>query len=100
MLPPLPKALRRGISPVALTVIATVCGWSGIYLMWHQDPVGLFLALLTTVLAWAGFMQAKVVADRQAQSLRHALRGAAARNRELERLRQLAVGLRPIGWWE
>ncbi len=93
MLPPLPKTLRRGISPVALTVIATVCGWSGIYLMWHQDPIGLFLALLTTVLAWAGFMQAKLVADRQAQSLRHALLGAAARNRELERLRRLAASL-------
>ncbi len=93
MLPSPPKALRRALSPGALTVLATVCGWVGIVLVWQQSLLGVLLALLTTALAWAGFIQARAAADRQARSLQHALSAAAARNRELERLRQLAASL-------
>ncbi|MEZ4413288.1 MAG: ATP-binding protein [Gemmatimonadales bacterium] len=90
---PLPQVLRRGPSPDVYTALATVCGWVGIYLVWQQNLLGLLLVLLTTVLAWAGFIQARAVAERQARSLRDALSAAAARNRELERLRRLAASL-------
>lgn len=89
----LPKALRRGPTPAVLTVLATACGWVGIGLLWDQQWIGALFALAATALAWAGFMQAKVLADRQALSLRHGLSTAAARNRELERLRRLAASL-------
>jgi len=88
-----PLPLRPRFTPGTLTIVATLAGWVGIYFMWQQAWVGLILALVTTVLAWAGFIQARSLADRQAQSLRHALAAAGARNRELERLRRLAASL-------
>ena len=88
-----PPLLQRLLAPGVLTVVATLIGWVAIQFIWQQRPVGVLLALLTTILAWAGFAQARVLADRQARSLRHALAAAGARNRELERLRRLAASL-------
>ncbi len=88
-----PTVIQRLLAPGALTIVATLLGWVAIQFVWQQRPLGILLALLTTVLAWAGFVQARVLADRQARSLRDALAGAGARNRELERLRRLAASL-------
>jgi signal transduction histidine kinase len=74
-------------------VFAALGGWVGIYLVWNQRLIGLLLAVLTTILAWVGFHLGRVLARRQAQSLRHALMASAARNRELEQLRRLAASL-------
>ncbi len=90
---PTPKRLRRLLSPGALTALAMLSGWAGVYLVWRQSLVGLALAVVTTALAWAGYRRGRTLARRQARSLRDALSAAAARNRELERLRQLAASL-------
>ena len=51
---PATSTVQRLLSPGVLTVLAVLSGWAGIYLIWHQSLVGLFLAVLTTALAWAG----------------------------------------------
>jgi signal transduction histidine kinase len=93
MPPPAPRKLHRLLSPGAITVLAVLSGWTGIYLVWQESPVGLLLAVLTTVLAWAGLYRGQTLAQRQARSLRRALVASASRNRELERLRRLAASL-------
>jgi len=90
---PAPRAVSRFLSPGALTALAVLAGWTAVYFVWHQHLLGLVLALGTTLLAWAGLRRGGGLARRQAQSLRHALMAAAARNRELERLRRLAASL-------
>ena len=90
---PATTAVQRLLSPGVLTVLAVLSGWAGIYLIWHQRPIGLGLAVLTTALAWAGYRRGQLLARRQARSLRHALAASSARNRELERLRRLAASL-------
>ena len=90
---PATSTLERLLSPGALTVLAVLSGWAGIYLLWRQSLFGLFLAVLTTALAWAGYRRGQLLARRQARSLRHALAASSARNRELERLRRLAASL-------
>jgi len=93
MPPSAPRKLHRLLSPGAITVVAVLCGWTGIYLLWQERPLGLVLAVLTTVLAWAGLHRGRILAQRQARSLRRALVASATRNRELERLRRLAASL-------
>jgi signal transduction histidine kinase len=88
-----PRMLHRLLSPGALTVLAVLTGWTGIYLVWQRSLVGLALAVITTVLAWAGLSRGRMLAQRQAGSLRRALVASATRNRELERLRRLAASL-------
>jgi signal transduction histidine kinase len=88
-----PRTLHRLLSPGALTVLAVLSGWTGIYLVWHERLLGLVLAVLTTFLAWAGLYRGRTLAQRQARSLRRALVASATRNRELERLRRLAASL-------
>ena len=90
---PPPRTLRRLITPGALTVLAMLIGWVGIYLIWQQRLVGLVLAVLTTALGWAGYRRGQSLAGRQERSLRHSLAASSARNRELERLRRLAASL-------
>ena len=90
---PAPRTLHRLLSPGALTVLAVISGWTGIYLVWQRNVLGLVLAVATTVLAWAGLARGRTLATRQARSLRRALVASAARNRELERLRRLAASL-------
>jgi signal transduction histidine kinase len=90
---PAHRTLRRLLSPGVLTVVAVLSGWVGIYLVWQQSLVGLLLAIVTTVLAWAGLYRGRMLANRQARSLRRALVASATRNRELERLRRLAASL-------
>ena len=90
---PAPRRLDRLLTPTALTALAVVSGWTGIYLVWRQSLVGLLLAVVTTLLAWAGLRRGRGLALRQARSLRHSLAASAARNRELERLRRLAASL-------
>jgi signal transduction histidine kinase len=88
-----PRSVRRLLAPGSLSVVATLIGWVGVYLLWHQQLVGLVFVLATTVLAWTGFVQAQAQADRQARSLRLALQTSSTRNQELERLRRLAASL-------
>jgi signal transduction histidine kinase len=88
-----PRTLQRLLTPGALTALAVVSGWTGIYLIWQQNLVGLGLAVVTTLLAWAGLRRGRGLALKQARSLRHSLAASAARNRELERLRRLAASL-------
>jgi len=85
--------MRRLLSPGPLTVFAVLSGWVGIYFVWQQNTFGLALAVVTTILAWAGLYRGRLLAQRQSRSLRRALVASATRNRELERLRRLAASL-------
>jgi len=90
---PAPRPAFRYLTPGVLTSLAVLSGWAAILLVWRQHLVGLALALLTTVLAWAGLHRGTMLSSRQAHTLRKALTAAGTRNRELERLRRLAASL-------
>ncbi len=93
MPPPAPRARDRLLTPRVLTALAVVCGWVSLYLLWTGVRLGFGLALVATVLAWAGLERGQRLSRHQAGTLRQALLAAGARNRELERLRRLAASL-------
>jgi signal transduction histidine kinase len=70
----------------ALTGMALVAGWLGIYFAFESHWLGIALPLVTTVLTFAALR----AGDARA---RRALAASAARNRELERLRRVAATL-------
>ena len=76
-----------------LTLGAILFGWVGIYLAYRGHSAGVGFALLTTLFATLSLRRGRVLAERSRESLRVALDNAAARNRELERLRHLAAVL-------
>ncbi len=85
--------MRRGPGPQALTLAAVVLGWLSIWLAYQRQWLGVVVALVTTILALAAVREGTALARRRAADLRQALESAGARNRELERLRQLAATL-------
>ncbi|MEZ0335462.1 MAG: ATP-binding protein [Gemmatimonadales bacterium] len=93
----LPQTARfsssRLFGPSLLAGIAMVVGWIGLYFAFRQHWLGIALPLVTTVLGLAALRRGDALARRRSEALREALDSAAARNRELERLRHLAATL-------
>ncbi len=76
-----------------LTGTALVVGWLGIYFAFQGHWLGILLPLITTALTFAALRAGDQRARRRNTALRDALASAAARNRELERLRRVAATL-------
>ena len=77
----------------ALTGIALVVGWIGIYFAFQGHWLGIIFPLGSTGLTFAALRAGDARARRRSAALRDALASAAARNRELERLRRVAATL-------
>jgi len=77
----------RLLTPRVLSAAAIVIGWTGIYFAFRGHWLGLVLPLVTTGLALTALRQGDELARRRSAALREALEAAAARNRELDRLR-------------
>jgi signal transduction histidine kinase len=73
--------------------IAVAVGWIGVYYAFQGHWLGILLTLLATGIAVAAVRVGDVRARAQNAALRDALASAAARNRELERLRRVAATL-------
>ncbi|CAN5851200.1 hypothetical protein BH24GEM1_BH24GEM1_04580 [soil metagenome] len=77
----------------ALTGLALVVGWLGIYFAFDNHWLGIALPLVTTVLTFGALRAGDARARRRSAALADALAASAARNRELERLRRVAATL-------
>ena len=73
--------------------IALAAGWLGVYFAFQGLWLGVLLPLLATAIAFGAVRADDIRARRQNATLREALAAAAARNRELERLRRVAATL-------
>jgi signal transduction histidine kinase len=73
--------------------IALAIGWAGVYYAFRGHWLGLLLSLLATGIAFGAVRVGDIRARAQNAALRDALASAAARNRELERLRRVAATL-------
>ena len=73
--------------------IAVVVGWIGVYYAFQGHWLGILLALLATGITFGAVHVGDLRARSQNAALRDALASAAARNRELERLRRVAATL-------
>jgi signal transduction histidine kinase len=85
--------MTRPVGPAALSAVAVVVGWVGVYFAFRSSWLGIVLPLATTVLTWLAVRQGEHLGRGRSAELRRALETAAARNRELERLRHLAATL-------
>jgi signal transduction histidine kinase len=85
--------VRRKLGPAALSAVAVIIGWTGIYFAFQSSWLGIVLALVTTVLCWIAVRRGEALGSLRSAELRTALEAAGARNRELERLRHLAATL-------
>src|SRR5437868_4258333 len=85
--------MNRYVSPAALSGLAVVVGWTGVYFAFQSSWLGVVLPLATTLLTWAAVKRGERLGRLRSAELRRALESAAARNRELERLRHLAATL-------
>ncbi|HEU5040510.1 MAG TPA: ATP-binding protein [Gemmatimonadales bacterium] len=92
---PRPKALswRRLYAPWIMACLAMAVAWIAVWFAFRGHWLGVALPLVATAFGLAAVRQWEVVARRRNQALRQALDSAAARNRELERLRHLAATL-------
>jgi signal transduction histidine kinase len=82
--------MTRRPGPPALSAIAVVAGWGGVYFAFQSHWLGIALPLLTTALTWTAVRAGERMGRERSAELRRALAATAARNRELERLRHLA----------
>ena len=73
--------------------IAAAAGWIGVYYAFQGHWLGILLALLATGITFGVVYVGDLRARSQNAALRDALASAAARNRELERLRRVAATL-------
>src|SRR5688572_33424065 len=73
--------------------IAVLVGWVGVYYAFQGHWLGILLALLATGFTFGAVRLGDIRARAQNAALRDALASAAARNRELERLRRVAATL-------
>ncbi|HEX6105570.1 MAG TPA: ATP-binding protein [Gemmatimonadales bacterium] len=79
--------------PWAITGLAMAVAWIAVYFAFRGHWLGVALPLLATATGLAAVRQWELLSRRRSEALRHALESAAARNRELERLRHLAATL-------
>ena len=73
--------------------IALIIGWLGVYYAFHGHWLGILLPLLATGITFGAVHLGDIRSRAQNAALRDALASAAARNRELERLRRVAATL-------
>ena len=85
--------MRRPSRPEALSLVAFAVGWVGVYFAFRDHWLGILLPLLTTVLTLLVVRRVEALGRHRRRELQRALEAAAARNRELERLRHLAATL-------
>jgi signal transduction histidine kinase len=85
--------MKWPLGPAALSAIAVVVGWAGVYFAFQSSWLGIVLPLVTTWLTWMAVRRGERMGRERSAELRRALEAAAARNRELERLRHLAATL-------
>ncbi len=79
--------------PRLFTGVALVLGWLGLYFAFRGLWLGIALTLAATLLTFAALRASDLSARSANETLRDALAAAAARNRELERLRRVAATL-------
>jgi signal transduction histidine kinase len=85
--------MRRPSRPEVLSLVAFTVGWIGVYFAFRDHWLGILLPLMTTVLTLLVVRRVEALGRRRSHELQRALESAAARNRELERLRHLAAAL-------
>jgi signal transduction histidine kinase len=85
--------MTRRFGPAPLAAAAVVVGWAGLYFAYRSSRLGVVLMLVATAVLWTAIRGVERLARARSDELRHALDAAAARNRELERLRHLAATL-------
>ncbi len=88
-----PSLRLRLHAPKAISALALVIAWFGIYFAYRDRWTGALLALIASVLAFVALRRGESLAAQHSETLRRALEASAARNRELERLRHLAATL-------
>ena len=88
-----PVSRRRLYVPWVMACLAMAVAWIAVYFAFRGHWLGVALLLLATAIALTAVRQWELLARRRNQALRQALDSAAARNRELERLRHLAATL-------
>ncbi len=85
---------RRLVNTASLVFYCLLTGWFAVALLASgRYDVGLATAALSSFLALIAMKRGRSLAMRQKESLSRALQAASRRNRELERLRQLAATL-------
>jgi signal transduction histidine kinase len=82
---------QRLYVPAYLTAGAVVCGWLGVYFAFQSHWLGVALPLIASGLTIIALRRGDRLAGASRANLRNALEIADARNRELERLSQLAA---------
>ena len=88
-----PVPWRRLYVPWVTACLAMAIAWLAVYFAFRDHWLGIALPLLATAIGLVAVRQWELLARRRNQALRAALESAAARNRELERLRHLAATL-------
>ena len=88
-----PASWRRLYSPWVMACLAMAVAWVALWFGFRGHWLGVGLLVLATGIGLTAVRQWEVLARRRNQALRLALDSAAARNRELERLRHLAATL-------
>jgi len=81
---------QRLYVPTYVTAGAVICGWFGVYFAFQGHWLGIVLPIVTTLLTMVALRRGDRLARRSRERLTAALETAAARNRALERLSQLA----------
>jgi signal transduction histidine kinase len=85
--------MSRRPGPAALSLLAVVIGWLGVWQAYRGSWLGVVLPLVTTGLTWLAVVEGRRLGRERSGQLRRALEASATRNRELERLRQLSATL-------
>ena len=88
-----PMPWQRLYAPWVTACLAMGVAWIAVYFAFRSHWLGIGLPLLATLITLAAVRQWEILARRRSQALREALDSAAARNRELERLRHRAATL-------
>jgi signal transduction histidine kinase len=88
-----PVSWRRLYAPWVMACLAMAVSWIAVWFAFRGHWLGVALTLLATAIGLTAVRQWELLARRRNQALRQALDSAAARNRELERLRHLAATL-------
>jgi hypothetical protein len=76
-----------------MACLAMALSWIAVWFAFRGHWLGVALPLVATAIGLTAVRQWEVLARRRSEALRQTLDSAAARNRELERLRHLAATL-------
>jgi signal transduction histidine kinase len=90
---PVPDRWRHLFAPGSLLGVALILCWVGLWLVYLGELVGVGLALIASILVMFALRRLQVASTEHAETLRNALMGTAARNRELDGLQKVAATL-------